>query len=235
MLELLFVLNTAFLGSIAHCSGMCGGIVLAYSANLQTKSKILPHLLYNIGRVVTYSALGLLVGLIAHTLHYTALNVGIIKIIIGILMIIVGLSFANWIKIHIVLFKTTKLSNLFRSMLNGKSYKTLFFLGVLNGLLPCGFVYFFLLSALEADTLGMSVSIMFVFGIATVPVMLGLGLLANQLNNIQIIKKYIQIISAILIILYGVFTIYKGYMMLTHPMMINKAFPTHKTTKMMCH
>ena len=233
--ELLFIANTAFWGSIAHCSGMCGGIVLAYSSNLNTKSKVLSHILYNTGRVLTYSLLGFVAGLLAHTFTYTAMNVGAIKIVLGILMILVGLSFAGWIKFHLVLFKSDRLSNLFRTMLKGNNYISLFILGLLNGLLPCGFVYFFLLSAIEAENILQSTLTMFVFGLATVPIMMGLGLVASRLSKITTIKKYIQIISAILIILYGLFTIYKGYMILTHPMMVQKAFPKTQQTQMMCH
>ena len=68
-IDLLIILSTAFLGSVGHCIGMCGGIVVAYSSTKidQTSSwgtQTISHLAYNFGRVVTYTILGAMFGLL---------------------------------------------------------------------------------------------------------------------------------------------------------------------------
>jgi len=61
-IDLIIILSTAFLGSVGHCIGMCGGIVVAYtSAKVDPRSKYIhqttSHLSYNFGRVATYTIL----------------------------------------------------------------------------------------------------------------------------------------------------------------------------------
>ena len=66
-IDLIIILTTAFLGSVGHCIGMCGGIVVAYtSAKVDPRSKYIhqttSHLSYNFGRVATYTILGAIFG-----------------------------------------------------------------------------------------------------------------------------------------------------------------------------
>ena len=75
-LDLIIILTTAFLGSVGHCIGMCGGIVIAYSSSKidqQTSywQQTFSHLAYNFGRVTTYTILGALFGFAGKVLAFT--------------------------------------------------------------------------------------------------------------------------------------------------------------------
>ena len=59
----LLFLTTGFTVGFGHCIGMCGPIVVSLSLNLRGRSNLGPHLLYNVGRMTTYTILGGLMGL----------------------------------------------------------------------------------------------------------------------------------------------------------------------------
>jgi len=96
-INLLTIVTIAFLGSFGHCIGMCGGIVLAYSTikiepASSKVSKTVAHLLYNFGRVLTYTILGALFGAIGGVATFSNTANGTLLIIAGIAMILAGLS-----------------------------------------------------------------------------------------------------------------------------------------------
>ena len=82
-IDLIIILTTAFLGSVGHCIGMCGGIVVAYSsAKIDPRSnyiqQTISHLAYNFGRVTTYAMLGALFGFIGQVVAFTPTTKGIL-------------------------------------------------------------------------------------------------------------------------------------------------------------
>ena len=87
----------AFLGSLGHCIGMCGGFIVAYSsAKVDDKSnrvtQFISHFLYNIGRVTSYVVLGIVFGLIGTIFSLSATAKGILLVIIAIFMLLMGIS-----------------------------------------------------------------------------------------------------------------------------------------------
>ena len=96
-IDLLIILSTAFLGSVGHCIGMCGGIVVAYSSSKidHTSSwarQTVSHLAYNFGRVTTYSILGAIFGLMGKAIAFTPTTKGVLFVLTGILMVAAGLA-----------------------------------------------------------------------------------------------------------------------------------------------
>ena len=86
-MEALSGLALGFLGSL-HCIGMCGPIALALPS--QSKSKLSFYsgrLLYNLGRVITYSIMGLIIGLIGQKINLAGYQ-QIISVILGIAILI---------------------------------------------------------------------------------------------------------------------------------------------------
>jgi hypothetical protein len=87
---------------------------------------------------------------------------------------------------------------------------------MLNGLLPCGFVYFFAITAAStADPLSGAL-VMAIFGMSTIPAMFGVGFLAS-LASATSFRNMMMSLSSVAVILYGTFTIYNGYEYITHP------------------
>jgi len=217
--NIITIVSIAFLGSFGHCIGMCGGIVLAYST-IKIKpqsSKVtqgIAHLLYSFGRVLTYTILGAMFGALGGVVIFSNNANGILLIFAGIVMIFAGLSLMGKIKFLTIIehsFSSSSIyKNAFKSVLNSKSNLSFFILGMLNGLLPCGFVYFFAITAASTASPIYGALVMFIFGISTIPAMFGLGFLTS-LTSATSFRNMMMSLSSIAVILYGAYTIYNGY------------------------
>lgn len=204
-----FVLG--FAGSM-HCIGMCGPIALALPVTSHTKTGfILSRLLYNFGRVLTYSFFGFAIGVvggmirIAGLQEWISISTGIIIILATIFPRIFKRFFPN---ASLINKPIQKVKSLFAGFLQTRSNGALFALGLLNGLLPCGFVYVALAGALNTDSAFHSIAFMALFGIGTLPAMLAVSLLPQfaKPNFRTFIKKLTPIIA----IAMGVIFIIRG-------------------------
>jgi sulfite exporter TauE/SafE len=215
--------TTGLTVGFGHCIGMCGPIVVSLSLNLKGKSLIIPHLLYNAGRVVTYTVLGGVMGATGSFTLVAAHIEGIQKgamIFAGFMIIVMGLAMTGWIPGKHLFGDAYKFGGIvskgFRRLTQIKSTAAYFPIGLLLGLLPCGPVYTALLAAagvgmkasnpIEGITSGMAV--MLSFGIGTIPALFVVAKLVDMgwLKKRQIIYR----IGAVLMIAVGFYFIVKG-------------------------
>lgn len=159
-----------FLGSL-HCIGMCGPIALALPVHhFKPFKKQVAILLYQTGRLTTYSLIGLLFGLLGQTFFPAAFQQGL-SIGIGILILLtvtVNRVAIYRPKISIPLSKVKfKLAALFKK----RGLRFLFFIGLLNGLLPCGLVYLGIAGATASGNYKSGALFMLFFGLGTLPAM----------------------------------------------------------------
>jgi sulfite exporter TauE/SafE/plastocyanin domain-containing protein/copper chaperone CopZ len=172
-----------------HCVGMCGGIMLSQSIGTESKSKfqaLKPAIFYNLGRVVSYTILGGIVGAIGSVFSLTLTMKAGFQVLAGIFMIIMGLNMAGY-----SLFRkfNIKLPWSFCSL--KKSGKTPFVVGILNGFMPCGPLQTMQLYALGTGSAILGATSMFIFALGTVPLMLGFGAISGLLskdNTKQLVK-----------------------------------------------
>jgi sulfite exporter TauE/SafE len=224
-IDLIIILTTAFLGSVGHCIGMCGGIVVAYSSSKINPTsnyvqQTLSHLTYNIGRVTTYTILGAFFGAMGKVIAFTPATKGILFALTGVLMILAGLSllgnlkFLNSAEWSISKYEWYQKS--FRHLMSNSSYSSFYLLGLLNGIIPCGLVYSFaIIAASTADPLSGAL-VMATFGLATVPALFFLGFLTKLLQKGSL-RNTMMTLASLLVILYGSITLYKGYNFIAHP------------------
>ncbi len=159
-------------GSV-HCIGMCGPLALAIpSFQTQWWLIVADKLLYNIGRVITYSFLGLLIGLLGRQLWLAGLQQGV-SVFSGILIVMAG--FSRLFKIRFA--QSSLMAKLMRPInrllgyaLHHKAGHLI--VGLLNGFLPCGFVYLALVGAVNTTSPVAAAQYMFWFGLGTFPLML---------------------------------------------------------------
>jgi len=216
-------LATGFAVGFGHCIGMCGPIVVSLSLNLKDKNILLPHLLYNSGRVVTYGVLG---GVMGATGSFTLVAAHIAEIqkgamiFAGVLIIIMGLAMSGWISFGQVFGNSYNpggfISKGFRRLSQIKSPAAYFPIGLLLGLLPCGPVYTALLAAAGAgmeaagtlDGIIKGMGVMICFGLGTVPALFLVAKLADMgwLKKREIIYR----IGAVLMVAVGIYFIIKG-------------------------
>jgi len=224
--NILTIISIAFLGSFGHCIGMCGGIVVAYSSIKITPqsskvSQSIAHLLYSFGRVFTYTILGAMFGALGGVVTFSNNANGGLLIFAGVVMVLAGLSLMGKIKFLTVIEHSFSSSSVyktaFKSVLNSKSNLSFFILGMLNGLLPCGFVYFFAITAASTADPLYGAMVMAIFGLSTIPAMFGLGFLSS-LASATSFRNLMMSLSSIAVILYGVYTIYNGYDYISDPL-----------------
>lgn len=200
-----------------HCVGMCGGIMNALSFAIpnppQSKSRSsLTLVLYNLGRIFSYSLAGAMIGGLGMLLQGP---VGILgpglRIFAGLMMIAMGLYLAGWwrglthlesLGNHVLWRHVQPITN--QLMPVTKSWQALL-LGMLWGWLPCGLVYSTLTLAGAIGQWQQSALIMASFGLGTVPVMLLTGAFATQFKA-WIQKTAVRSIAALLVIAFGIWT-----------------------------
>lgn len=224
-IDLIIILTTAFLGSVGHCIGMCGGIVVAYSSGkLDQKASYFKqtasHLAYNFGRVSTYTMLGALFGYLGQVVAFTPTTKGFLFVITGILMVLAGLSLIGNLKfLNSAEWSVSKYAwyqNSFRKLMSSSSYGSFYLLGMLNGIIPCGLVYSFAIFAASTATPLGGALVMATFGLATIPALFFLGFLTKFLQKGSL-RGTMMKLAAILVIIYGVFTLTKGYKFIAYP------------------
>ncbi|MBX3252839.1 MAG: sulfite exporter TauE/SafE family protein [Chitinophagaceae bacterium] len=199
-----------FLSSL-HCVGMCGPLALALPVHHLTAFKRNAGiLLYNIGRVASYAAIGFLFGLAGRQLYLAGVQQWIsVTMGIIILVFLIFSYFRPAIQIPFInrLYKAIqqRIARILRSPGGIVSY---LWLGMLNGLLPCGMVYMALATALTMPGTFDTVLFMMMFGLGTAPAMV-IAVYAGLSMNItlrSLFKKampYGMAIVGILLILRG--------------------------------
>ncbi|NPA51502.1 MAG: sulfite exporter TauE/SafE family protein [Aquificae bacterium] len=203
VLEYLLISLAGFLGSY-HCIGMCGYI----PPLIQYKPWILGNILYNTGRIFTYTFLGFVAGYLGmffHSLEFQFLQKAF-SIFLGVMMIIFGLQVLGNIKekgvpgLDVIFTAIAEILSKFR--------KNPFFLGMFNGFLPCPLVYGFLTKAMfEANALKGAI-VMFFFGIGTIPALMFSSFMFEKFS--PALRKRLASLSGIIIIVFGIIAIARG-------------------------
>jgi len=224
-IDILAIVTAAFLGGFGHCLGMCGGIVIAYSSAKVDRQwsrlhEITAHLLYSFGRITTYVMLGAIFGAIGGVAQFNGYATGILTIVAGIFMIFAGLSLIGKIRFLTRLEHSFSRSGwyqrAFRYVLRDRSLYSFYLLGLLNGLLPCGLVYFFAVEAASTGSPAWGAFVMFVFGVSTVPALLGLGMFTSLFTQ-STLRKVMMNLAAVVVVIFGLYTVYRGYDFLRYP------------------
>ena len=171
-----------------HCVGMCGPLAFAVPA-AQDKWWIIvaDKALYNIGRIITYSLLGLSIGFIGRQFWLNGLQQGV-SLASGLLIIMAGFTRLFKIRMNEGRLMSAVLSPVNR-LLNYalQHHAGHLVIGLLNGFLPCGFVYLALAGAINTSSPFASAQFMFWFGVGTFPLMLlatiGSGFVGSKIRR----------------------------------------------------
>lgn len=172
MLISAFVLG--LLGSF-HCIGMCGPIAFMLPVDRSsTFKKVSQITVYHIGRLIAYSLIGLIFGLIGKSLFIFGFQQQL-SIIIGVLMIgfaLIPQHKLNQNSLSKPIYKLiSKIKSALGTALKRKSADTFLTIGFLNGFLPCGLVYMAVFGAISAGNALYGSFHMTLFGLGTIPLM----------------------------------------------------------------
>jgi sulfite exporter TauE/SafE len=195
-----------------HCAGMCGPIAIALPLHGNTVSqKIFGGVLYNIGRTLTYGIMGAIFGLLGQGIQMIGFQQKV-SVIMGAVMIIsvfFPAIFKNQYNLDKSVFSFVgKLKKSIGQMFAIRSFSSLFFIGLLNGLLPCGLVYMAIAGAIGMGTVSGGTFYMILFGLGTIPMMLAISLAGNILS-LSVRNKINKLIPALVVIV-GLLFILRG-------------------------
>lgn len=195
-----------------HCVGMCGPLALSLPlSNNSIAAKISGAFIYNAGRIVTYSVFGLIFGSIGQTAslfgfqQWLSIGAGV--------LILLFIIFPKKYKVQSAASAFTtgffsKVRIQLGRLFTKKNHSSLFVIGLLNGLLPCGLVYMAVAGSIAAGDISKSVLFMASFGLGTLPVMWTVSFFGNYAGvslrqKIRRAYPYMMTLMACLLILRG--------------------------------
>lgn len=197
------------LGSL-HCIGMCGPIALLIPTSKNPALKFIQIITYNLGRVLTYSLFGLVFGLLGETFRlaeiqqYTSVIIGVVLIVVIVMSFFYNKNSENKLNKAVMrLFNPIKKQ---LGKLLGEDRKNLLAIGILNGFLPCGLIYFALAGSLTTSSVQNSVLFMALFGLGTLPVMMFFMYFKSFINakiNVKRFIPYMLLVMGFLLVLRG--------------------------------
>lgn len=197
---ILFVLGIA---TSLHCLSMCGGIVISQSMAFNNPMKSI--FLYNVGRVIAYTAVGAMVGGLGSVISFSPRMKGYITIFAGVFMILMAFSMMDSFSF---LRRYVRLPRIFDATGIRKRKNTPFFIGLATGLMPCGPLQTMQIYALGTGSALRGALSMLVFSLGTVPLMMGLGAISGYISS-SLNKKILKL-SSILVMVLGIIIINRG-------------------------
>ncbi len=210
-----------------HCVAMCGGINLSQCLHVKDGKPekgrfagLRPGLLYNAGRVISYTVIGGIVGAAGSVIQLPGSTKGIVQVIAGIFMVVMGINMLDifpWLRRF-----NPRMPKIFAAKIHeGKQSNSPLYVGLLNGLMPCGPLQAMQLYALStADPVKGALS-MFLFSLGTVPLMFLLGAVSTFLS-----KKFahkMMTTGAVLVVILGISMFSSGMSLFGFPVLTASA------------
>ena len=196
-----------------HCLGMCGGLMGALTLAIppeQRAHRFRLLLAYNLGRILSYTSAGLLIGLAGWAVASSPAAM-VLRVIAALLLIAMGLYLAGWWS------GLTRIEGLGRHLwrhlqpiasrlMPVSSLPRALLLGAVWGWLPCGLVYSTLLWASSQGSPTDSALLMLAFGLGPWPVLLATGMAAERLTAL-LRRRGVRVAGGLLVILFGLWTL----------------------------
>ncbi|MEE9573607.1 MAG: sulfite exporter TauE/SafE family protein, partial [Candidatus Neomarinimicrobiota bacterium] len=180
-----FIISGTVLGFVTsfHCVGMCGPIAIALPLHGNSKfEKLAGGLLYNLGRTTTYIIFGFIFGLLGQSLgalgfqRWVSVTAGVLIIIT---VLFPSLFRSNFITLGIFNSLLSKVKYALKKLFSTRSRGSLYSIGLINGLLPCGPLYMaFIISTGTGNTVNAAI-FMLMYGLGTIPMLFLITILGN--------------------------------------------------------
>ena len=194
-----------------HCVGMCGGFVVSYTTKgaKEKKSPYKLHLAYGLGKTISYTIIGAMFGLLGSIIAFTPEMRGIAGIIAGLFLILFGLKMLNILpSLRKLTIRTPKFINKFVGK-ESKKHTNPLTIGLLNGLMiACGPLQAIYIMAAGTGNMIEGAKLLFIFGLGTLPVLLGFGYVTSIISS-KATHKILKA-SGVIIIILGVIMLNRG-------------------------
>lgn len=201
-----------FMGSV-HCLGMCGPLVVGLPGqHTAARPFLISRLSNQAGRILVYALMGGLAGALGEAMIPNRLQRGL-SIVAGLLIVLIALlaRFGKgmdaplagpWVRL------VSRFRRRWSSALQRNTPTALFLWGSLNGLLPCGLVYAALAGALATGSAGAGMAYMALFGLGTLPAMLGISITGRQVSLAT--RARLRALAPVGAALVGIVLIFRG-------------------------
>ncbi len=219
-----FVFVVGLTAGISTCMAIVGGLVLAISARFSEKhpeadarSKFLPHVYFNVGRIVGFALLGGLLGLLGSTIQPSAFSVGALTALVAVVMVLLGLQLLELFP-RLSAWKVTlpkgiaKLLGIQTHSKKEYSHGRAAFLGAITFFLPCGFTQAVQLFVVAQGDMVLGALTMGVFALGTAPGLLGIGGLSSVARGV--FGRYFFKTAGVAVVLLGLFNFQNGVSLL---------------------
>jgi uncharacterized protein len=207
--------------SALHCIGMCGGIVGALSFSLPEETRRswarlnLFLLAYNLGRTCSYAIAGALFGALGGALLEPGMRSWLqagLRWVAAVVVVGIGLHIAGWFPRIMAIERLGEpvwrlIHPLGRALLPVRTLPRAFLYGAIWGWLPCALVYTMLLSAPAEGSAAAGALYMALFGLGTLPAMLGTGIAAGRLYRFAGNER-LRLASGLAVVALGLFALY---------------------------
>lgn len=198
-----------------HCIGMCGGFVVGYSARYAARSgrtPLMAHVQYGLGKTLSYTVIGGGFGLLGSVIAFTPQIRGYAAIVAGAFLVLFGINMLDWFRcLHRVGLRMPKFLARFVSM-EAKKHPGPLSIGLLNGLMiACGPLQALYVMAAGTGDFAEGATMLLVFGLGTLPVMLGFGMLTGMVSG-RITHNLLKA-SALLVVALGLIMLNRGLLL----------------------
>lgn len=214
------VIFVGLVAGFSTCMALIGGLSLGLSTKFaashpqaSAREKFTPHLFFTLGRILSYTFLGGLLGYIGAVFQLSSLANGIITIILGIIMLIMGLQLINifprFSKIKITLPKSVSRSLGINTKSKEYTHSQAVILGAFTFFLPCGFTQTMQLYAISTGEFGFGALVMGLFALGTTPGLLSIGGLTSILSG-SLKDKFFKA-AGVAVIFFAIFNLTNSY------------------------
>lgn len=194
-----------------HCVGMCGPLILGYTAKTAAKGhkSYGTHFLYGIGKTLSYTAIGALFGAFGAIVAFTPFTQGVVGVAAGLFLILFGL---HMLEVFPALSRFQIKAPAFLLRFVGKEYRrhsNPFVIGLLNGLMIiCGPLQAMYVMAAGTGSWSEGATILFFFGVGTLPLLMGFGFLTSLLSA-NLTPKILKA-SGVIVMILGAIMLNRG-------------------------
>lgn len=204
------------LASLSSCAALVGGIVLSlskhwsqtYPNDNSNLSKIQPHLMFNAGRIISYTIFGAILGAIGNKLSLSLKLGPVLVIAVSVIMIILAFQMLGLKTFEKLRFSTLKFAaKFFTNKYTFRSRYTPFVIGWATFFLPCGFTLTAQSLALISASAIQGALIMGSFALGTLPMLLLIGLSSVKfLEKPHLSQKFLKV-SGVLVLFFAFYNI----------------------------
>ena len=204
------------LAGVSSCAALVGGLVLSmskqwiemYSERSSILKKFQPHLMFNIGRIISYAVLGGVIGAIGGKLQISLTFTSVLIVAVSVMMLflalqMLGVKAFRRFQFTMPKFITRHIAD--ETKFQGKYMP--FLMGALTFFLPCGFTITAQGLALISGGAMQGALIMFFFALGTAPALLAIGLSAVKFSKKPHLSYKFLKVAGVLVLFFALYNI----------------------------